>query len=375
MKTASLFEPLQLGALTLPNRIIMAPLTRMRAKMPGNLPWELNAEYYSQRASAGLIITEATPVSPRGHGYFNTPGIHTTAQANGWRLVTDAVHQAGGRIFLQLWHVGRQSHNDLQPDGEAPVAPSAIAGGGQSAISPGVSKDHPVPRALETEEIPRVVEEYRRGAELAKNAGFDGVEIHGANGYLIEQFLTDGANHRTDRYGGTVANRARFLWEVIEAVTSVWPNQRVGLRLSPASTFGGTSDSNRWETFSFVVREVNRFNLSYLHLVEPRVNGSEDSQTSDGALASRNFRGLIQGDTRLISAGGHTLQSGSQAVANGEADAVAYGRLFLANPDLPYRFASGLPLNEPDRSTFYGGDEKGYIDYPAAAKKSCLFPT
>jgi N-ethylmaleimide reductase len=364
MSGATLFEPLQLGALTLLNRIIMAPLTRMRARMPGNVPWELNAEYYRQRASAGLIITEATPVSPCGHGYFNTPGIHTTAQMQGWRLVTEAVHNAGGRIFLQLWHVGRQSHNDLQPGGQAPVAPSAIAGSGQSAISPGVSKDHPVPRALETEEIPKVVEEFRHGAELGKQAGFDGVEIHGANGYLIEQFLTDGANHRTDQYGGTVANRARFLWEVIEAVTSVWPSERVGLRLSPASTFGGTSDSNRREIFSYVVKEVNRFHLSYLHFVEPRVNGSEDSQAYDGTLASRNFRALIQGDTRLISAGRHTLESGSLALAKGEADAIAYGRLFLANPDLPRRFASGAPLNTPELSMFYGGDEKGYTDYP-----------
>jgi N-ethylmaleimide reductase len=365
MSGATLFEPLQLGGLTLPNRIIMAPLTRMRARMPGNVPWELNAEYYRQRASAGLIITEATPVSAHGHGYFNTPGIHSAEQMNGWRLVTKAVHSAGGRIFLQLWHVGRQSHNDLQPGGQAPVAPSAIAGSGQSAISPGVSRDHPVPRALETEEIPQVVKEFRRGAELGREAGFDGVEIHGANGYLIEQFLTDGANRRTDQYGGSVANRARFLFEVIEAVLSVWPGERVGLRLSPASTFGGTFDSNRRETFSYVVKEVNRFHLSYLHFIEPRVNGSEDSQTYDGALASRNFKALIQRNTRLVSAGGHTLESGSLALANGEADAIAYGRLFLANPDLPRRFASGSPLNPADHGTFYGGDKRGYTDYPA----------
>lgn len=365
MNRTTLFDPLQLGALTLPNRVIMAPMTRMRAKMPGNIPWELNAEYYRQRAGAGLIISEATPVSPRGHGYFHTPGIHTPAQAKGWRLVTEAVHQAGGRIFLQLWHVGRQSHNDLQPDGALPVAPSAVTGKGQSAVSPGVLKDHPVPRALETREIPEIVEEFRRGAGLAKGAGFDGVEIHGANGYLIEQFLTDGANRRTDRYGGTLANRARFLWEVIEAVTSVWPAQNVGLRLSPANTFGGTTESDRLGTFSYLVRELDRFKLAYLHLVEPRMSGDDDAQTIDATLASRTFRPLIKGDTRLISAGGHTLASGLRALASVEADAIAYGRAFLANPDLPRRFAAGAPLNPHHRETFFGGDEKGYVDYPA----------
>src|SRR5258708_6733051 len=252
MSGTSLFDPVELGELSLPTRVIMAPLTRMRAKMPGNIPWELNAEYYRQRASAGLIISEATPVSPRGHGYFHTPGIHTQAQAKGWRLVTDAVRKSGGRIFLQLWHVGRQSHNDLQPDSEPPVAPSAIASNGQSAVSPGVTKHHPVPRALDTKEIMGVVDEFRRGAELGKEAGFDGVEIHGANGYLIEQFLTDGANRRTDKFGGTLANRARFLWEVIEAATSVWPAQSVGLRLSPANTLGGTTDSNPLAACSYL---------------------------------------------------------------------------------------------------------------------------
>jgi len=365
MNRTTLFDPLPLGALTLPNRVIMAPMTRMRAKMPGQIPWELNAEYYRQRAGAGLIISEATPVSPRGHGYFDTPGIHTAAQAGGWRLVTKAVHQSGGRIFLQLWHVGRQSHNDLQPDGELPVAPSAVASGCQSAVAPGVLKDHPVPRALETREIPAVVEDFRRGAELAKHAEFDGVEIHGANGYLIEQFLTDGANRRTDRYGGPVANRARFLWEVIEAVSSVWPPQRVGLRLSPANTFGGTNDSNRLATFSYVVRELNRFNLAYLHLVEPRVSGDNDALTIDASLASRVFRPLLNGDTRLISAGGHTRESGSLALVSGNADAVAYGRKFLANPDLPRRFAADAPLNPAYRETFFGGGAHGYTDYPA----------
>jgi N-ethylmaleimide reductase len=339
----------------------------MRAKMPGNIPWELNAEYYRQRASAGLIISEATPVSPRGHGYFNTPGIHTEAQANGWRLVTTAVNAVGGRIFLQLWHVGRQSHYDLQPNHEAPVAPSALASNGESPVAPGVIKKHPVPRALDLQEIPAVVDEFRRGAELAKLAGFDGVEIHGANGYLIEQFLLDGSNHRTDKYGGNLKNRGRFLFEVVEAVTSVWPSGLVGLRLSPANTYGGVSESDRFGTFSYVVRELNHYKLAYLHLVEPRVNGALDTRKIAAELASRHFKPLIAGNTKLVSAGGHTFASGTEAVAKGEADAIAYGRMFIANPDLPKRFASGAALNPYHRDSFYGGDAKGYVDYRALA--------
>jgi N-ethylmaleimide reductase len=367
-QTKSLFEPLELGTLSLPNRIIMAPLTRMRSKMPGNIPWEMNSEYYRQRASAGLIISEATPVSPRGHGYFHTPGIHTAAQAEGWRIVTDAVHEAGGRMFIQLWHVGRQSHNDLQPNGELPLAPSALASNGQSPVAPGIIKNHPLPRALELNEIPGILDEYRRAAELAKQAGFDGVEIHAANGYLIEQFLVDGSNHRTDKYGGTLQNRARFLFEVVEAVTSVWPAQSVGIRLSPANTYGGSHESNRFGTFSYVVRDLNRYQLAYLHLVEPRVDGAVEATNVVAELASRHFKPLITGNTKLISAGGHTLQTGTEAVAKGEADAIAYGRLFIANPDLPHRFASGAKLNPYHRDSFYGGDQKGYIDYPALAE-------
>jgi N-ethylmaleimide reductase len=365
MNTKNLFTPLELGPLTLSNRILMPPLTRMRARMPGNLPWELNAEYYRQRAAAGLIITEGTPVSPRGHGYYHTPGIHTEAQAEGWKLVTAAVHEAGGRIFLQLWHVGRQSHNDLQPGGEAPVAPSAIAGIGQAHVAPGAQKDYPLPRALTTREIAATVEEFRRGAELAKGADFDGVELHGANGYLIEQFLSDNSNHRTDQYGGSLANRARFLLEVTEAVASVWQPARVGVRLSPANTYGGSAPSDRWGTYSHVVRELNRFGLAYLHFVEPRVAGNQDLRHFDDALSSRHFQPLVAGETKLISAGGHTFESGQAAVASGEADAVAFGRAFIANPDLPQRLATGAPLNRYQRETFYGGAEAGYTDYPA----------
>ncbi len=368
MKTPTLFTPLELGALTLRNRIIMAPLTRMRAKMPGNVPWELNAEYYRQRATAGLIISEATPVSPRGHGYFHTPGIHTAAQMEGWKLVTRAVHEAGGKMFLQLWHVGRQSHNDLQPNGGLPVAPSALASGGQSPVAPGVLRDHPVPRALETDEIPGIVEEFRHGAELAQRAGFDGVEIHGANGYLLEQFLSDHANIRTDRYGGSLENRARLMLEVTAAVASVWGGNRAGIRLSPANTYGGITHTDRPGTFAYVIRELNPFRLAYIHLVEPRIAGSSDAAQFDERLNSIHFKPLISGEARLISAGGHTLATGTEAVQSGEADAIAWGRQFIANPDLVERFAKNAALNPYDRNSFYGGTEKGYTDYPTLAK-------
>ena len=372
MKTNTLFTSLELGAVSLRNRIVMAPLTRMRAKMPGNIPWGLNATYYRQRASAGLIISEATAVSPLGHGYFHTPGIHTEGQAEGWKLVTSAVHDTGGKIFLQLWHVGRQSHNDLQPNGELPVAPSALASNGQSPVAPGVLKDHPVPRALETSEIAGIVEEYKRGAELAKLAGFDGVEIHAANGYLLEQFLSDHANVRTDKYGGSLVNRSRLILEVTEAVTSVWQGGRVGIRLSPANTYGGITHTDRFGTYSHILRELNQFQLAYIHLVEPRIAGSSEAAQFDEALNSRHFKPLITGDTKLISAGGHTLASGTEAVQSGEADAIAWGRQFIANPDLVERFAKNAPLNRYDRETFYGGTEKGYLDYPFLTQEAAI---
>jgi N-ethylmaleimide reductase len=361
--STALARPFELGTLTLPNRVVMAPLTRMRAKMPGNIPWELNADYYRQRSSAGLIISEATPVSPRGHGYFQTPGIHNEAQAAGWSLVTRAVHEAGGRIFLQLWHVGRLSHPDLQPNGGAPEAPSALASGGQSPVSPGVLKDHPVPRALETDEVVRVVEEYRHAAALARQAGFDGVEIHAANGYLIEQFLSDHTNLRTDRYGGSLDNRTRFLLEVTEAVLKEWAADRVGIRLSPANTFGGMDFTNRWETYAHVVNQLNAFGLAYLHLVEPRVAGNLDIEPQFD-LQSARFRPLISSKSALISAGGHTGKTAEALIAEGGADLVAFGRAFIANPDLPKRLIQGAILNRYHRETFYGGSAEGYTDYP-----------
>lgn len=342
--TLNLLSPVKLGRYELPNRIVMAPLTRNRAGA-GNVPTEVNITYYAQRASAGLIVTEATQVSPQGVGYPNTPGIHSSEQVAGWKRVTDAVHQQGGKIFLQLWHVGRISDPSLQPNGELPVAPSAIA-----------AENHVTPRALELDEISGIVEAYRQGAINALEAGFDGVEIHGANGYLIDQFLQDTTNHRTDEYGGPIENRARFMLEVVEAVVSVWGADRVGIRLSPNGSFNSMADSDPKATFTYAVNALNPYGLAYLHLVEPRTDDDKD-------LGARYFRPIYNGT--IISAGGYDREMGNQAIANGEADLIAYGRWFISNPDLPQRFAADAPLNPYDRSTFYGGDEKGYTDYPA----------
>lgn len=363
----NLFSSVQLGHYTLPNRIVMAPLTRNRAGA-GNVPVPLNAEYYAQRASAGLIISEATQISPQGVGYPGTPGIHSPEQVEGWKLVTQAVHDAGGRIFLQLWHVGRISHPLLQPNGALPVAPSAIAPEGMASTLEG-EKPFVTPRALETDEIPGIVEDYRKAAENALAAGFDGVEIHSANGYLLDQFLQDGTNKRSDRYGGTLENRARFLLEVTEAVVSVWGGDRVGVRLSPAGTFNDMSDSNPAETFSYVAAALNQFNLAYLHLVEPRVNEEslnrwmkiDNVEIQLSELTPGFFRSYFH--SKIISAGAHDRDSGNEAIASGNADLIAYGRLFISNPDLPKRFELNAPLNPYDRSTFYGGTEKGYTDY------------
>jgi N-ethylmaleimide reductase len=361
MSTATtLLSPVKLGRYELPNRLVMAPLTRNRAGA-GNVPHELNATYYAQRASAGLIVTEATQISPQGVGYPATPGIHSPEQVEGWKLVTKAVHDRGGCIFLQLWHVGRISHPSLQPNGELPVAPSAIAPEGTASTYEG-EKPFVTPRALETEEIPGIVEDYRQAAKNALEAGFDGIEIHGANGYLIDQFLRDGSNQRTDRYGGSIENRARFLFEIVEAVTGVWGGDRVGIRLSPSGTFNSMSDSDPQALFSYVVSQLDRYNLAYIHIVEPRIdNGAPEGQN----LTTGFFRSVYNGT--LISAGGHDQESGEAAIANGEADLIAYGRWYISNPDLPERFAANAELNPYDRSTFYGGDEKGYTDYPMMA--------
>lgn len=363
-----LLSPVKLGRYELPNRIVMAPLTRMRAGA-GNVPTSLNATYYVQRASAGLIIAEATQVSPQGAGYPNTPGIYSPEQVAGWQLVTDAVHDRGGRIFLQLWHVGRISHPSIQPGGELPVAPSAIAPEGEITTYDGL-KPFVTPRALETEEIPGIVEQYRRGAENALAAGFDGVEIHSANGYLLDQFLQDGTNKRTDKYGGSIENRVRLLLEVTEAVVSVWGGDRVGVRLSPSGTFNSMHDSNLEALFSYVASALNRFDLAYLHIVEPRIAGNETVEDNSSNLGVRYFRPIFNGT--LMTAGGYDREEGNAVLATGDADLVAYGRLFIANPDLPERFALNAPLNEPDRSTFYGGTAIGYTDYSILKQQTAL---
>jgi N-ethylmaleimide reductase len=361
---STLFSPVKIGPYQLSHRVVMAPLTRMRSD-PGDIPSDLMVEYYSQRASkGGVIISEATPVSIRGYGYAGAPGIYSDRQLEGWRRVTDAVHAKGGRIFLQLWHVGRQSHTDLQPNGEPPVAPSAIAAEGYAYSRQG-EVPFSMPRALALEEIPGIIEEFRAGADRALRAGFDGVEIHGANGYLPDQFLQDGTNKRTDEYGGPIENRARFLLEITQAAISVWGADRVGVRIAPSGTYGSMSDSDPAATFGYVATELDRLGIAYLHVVEPRIKGIEEIVKGQAPIAAQHLRRKF-GRT-LIAAGGFTGESAAAIVAAGDADLVAFGRHFISNPDLPERIRRNLPLNRYDRSTFYGGDGRGYIDYQAHA--------
>jgi N-ethylmaleimide reductase len=349
-----LFSPYRLGNTDLGNRMVMAPMTRSRA-IEGNVPNPLAATYYAQRASAGLIVSEATQVSPQGVGYIRTPGIHSAEQVAGWTVITDAVHRAGGKIFLQLWHVGRISHPDFH-GGELPVAPSAIVAPGQVFTAKGL-QDRVTPRALELAELPGIVEQYRKGAENAKAAGFDGVEVHGANGYLLDQFLRDGANKRTDAYGGSVENRARLPLEVAQAVISVWGPDRVGYRISPNGVFNAMSDANPVETFSYMAEQLNKLGIVYLHAVDPLADG--DKRLSP--VLRKKF------DRTYIVNGSFNGDSGNAAIRSGEADLVAFGVPFLANPDLPKRYRLKAPLNAPDQATFYAGDEKGFADYPALA--------
>ncbi|MCB4820122.1 alkene reductase [Roseicella aerolata] len=360
--SANLFQPARLGPLTLPNRIVMAPLTRSRTGSRG-IPGPMNAEYYAQRASAGLIIAEATQVSAQAQGYAYTPGIHDEAQVEGWKRVTDAVHAAGGRIVLQLWHVGRISHESLQPGGALPVAPSALRPAGQAFTEAGF-QPHPTPRALETDEIPGIVADFRRAAENAQRAGFDGVEIHAANGYLIDQFLRDGTNLRTDRYGGSIENRARFLLEVTEAVTRVWGGERVGIRLSPVSPANDIADSDPQALFGHAVAQLDRFNPAYLHVVEGATGGARDHAPFDFQALRRAFNGAY------IANNGYDLALAEQALREGKADLIAFGRPFIANPDLVERLRIHAPLNLPDRDTLYGGDARGYTDYPALQRQA-----
>ncbi len=357
--SVELLSPFALGDLELQNRLVMAPLTRNRAG-DGNVPTDLNVEYYGQRASAGLIITEAAQISPQGVGYPSTPGIHTSAQVAGWRRVVDAVHARNGRIFLQLWHVGRISHPSLQPDNAQPVAPSAIRPAGEAVTYEGM-KAFETPRALRADELPGIVADYARAARHARDAGFDGVEIHAANGYLLDEFLRDATNIRDDAYGGSVENRMRLLQEVVEAVTQIWPAQRVGVRLSPENSFNDIRDSDPQATFGAVADMLSRYQLAYLHVVEGDMMSGE--RKVDYGEIKRRFAGIYMANN------GYTKARAEQALHTGMADLIAIGKLFIANPDLPQRFADNAELNEPDTSTFYGGDARGYTDYPALTQK------
>ncbi|UEM06505.1 alkene reductase [Skermanella rosea] len=357
MSESDLFHPVKLGPYTLANRIVMAPLTRSRANKE-DAPFALHAQYYGQRATAGLIISEATQISRQGKGYAYTPGIHSEAQVAGWKQVTNAVHAKGGRIFLQMWHVGRISHPSLQENGALPVAPSAIKPEGKAFTEEGFVP-FVTPRALDLDEIPGIVEQYRTAAGNAKRAGFDGVEIHAANGYLIDQFLRDGTNKRTDAYGGSIENRARLMLEVTEAVVGVWGGDRVGIRLSPISPANDISDSDPDPVFTYAVEQLNRFGLAYLHLVEGATGASREVT---GPVDLRKLRRIFNG---LYIA--NNLIDRDKAIRlreTGEADLVAFGRPFIANPDLVERLRINAPLNEPDRDTFYGGGAEGYTDYP-----------
>jgi N-ethylmaleimide reductase len=352
-------NPIRLGAIEAPNRIIMAPLTRMRAG-PGRVPTPLMAEYYAQRAAAGLIVNEATAISQQGRCCPNTPGIYTTEQIVGWQRVTEAVHKAGGRIFLQLWHMGRISHPSFQPDGGLPVAPSAIAPRTGQVLTETGMQPYVTPRALKKEELPGIVLSYAIAADHAKTAGFDGVEIHNANGYLLDQFLRDGTNQRSDEYGGPVRNRARLTLEVTDAVVQVWGADKVGIRFSPGGVFNDMHDSNPLETFGHVLHELNRFKLAYAHLIVSTKDDLEHGAVPVPLAALRNeFHGP------LIVANGFTYATATQALAEDMADAVAFGRLFIANPDLPERFRLDASLNPLDEAKLYGGARKGYTDYPA----------
>ncbi|WP_399678324.1 alkene reductase [Xenophilus sp.] len=365
----TLFDPIQAGDLHLPNRIVMAPLTRNRS--PNAVPRDITATYYAQRASAGLLITEATAISHQGQGYADVPGLYGTEQLDGWKKVTEAVHARGGRIVTQLWHVGRVSHDSLQPDGQPPVAPSAIAANTKTylidAQGRGSFAATSMPRALRAEEIPGIVHTFAAAARNAvETCGFDGVEIHGANGYLLDQFLKDGANHRTDDYGGSIENRARLLLEVTRAVADAVGHGRVGIRLSPVTPANDIVDSDPQPLFEYVVRQLAQLGLAYIHVIEGATGGPRevegrpfDYQALKTAWREAGARGAWMVNN------GYDAELAERAVESGEADLVAFGKPFIANPDLVRRLREGAPLNAWDKATFYGGGEQGYIDYPA----------
>lgn len=354
-----LFSPLQLGAISLKNRIVMAPLTRNRAG-EGGVPQAMNVTYYAQRASAGLIITEATPISPMAHGYPALPGIYTPEQVAGWKKVTEAVHVNGGKIFIQLWHVGRISHPSLI-GGQTPVAPSAIRPAGQAFTYSGL-QDYVTPRVLGKSELPGIVQDYVHAAKYAMEAGFDGVEVHSANGYLLDQFLRDGTNYRTDEYGSSFENRARLLMQVVEAVVNEVGADRTGVRLSPVNPFNDMRDSNPQALFEYVADALNRFNLAYLHVVEGGIHGGGEAAPFDFAAFRKRFKGAYMANLSYDKA------RGNAAIASGHTDCVAYGVPYIANPDLVERFRTNASLNEADANTFYGGTEKGYTDYSFLGK-------
>ena len=353
-----LFEPVTVGDVTLANRVLMAPLTRNRARAEDDTPYEIHQEYYAQRASAGLIITEATQISPEGKGYAWTPGIYSDAQVAAWRKVVDAVHAKGGKICLQLWHVGRISHTSLQPDGQAPVAPSAIAAKAKTFDGNGFVPTS-TPRALDTAEIPRLIEDFRQATRNAKAAGFDMVEVHAANGYLIDQFLKDGANQRDDRYGGSVENRVRLLREVLAAVAQEMGAGRTGVRFSPFSNANAVSDSDPMATFTAAMQAAEEAKLAYVHMVEGQTGGSRELEAGHSVMALRAFY-----SGTYIANNGYDRDMAIKAVESGRAHAIAFGVPFIANPDLPERLRRDAPLNEADESTFYGSGREGYTDYP-----------
>lgn len=352
-----LFSPVKLGSITLGNRMVMAPLTRNRAG-EGGIPQAMNITYYEQRATAGLIITEATPISAMAHGYPALPGIYTPAQVAGWKKITDAVHAKGGKIVLQLWHVGRISHPSLLPNNALPVAPSAIKPAGKAFTYNGL-EDFVTPRALDISELPAIVHDFTHATQCALDAGFDGVEIHAANGYLLDQFLRDGTNTRTDNYGGSIENRARLLLEVTAAVVAVAGADKVGVRISPVNPFNDMKDSNPQALFNYVAKALSAYHLAYLHTVEGGIHGGGDFETIDFAQIRQNFNGAY------IANLAYDKERGNAAISNGSADAIAFGVPFIANPDLVERYKTDAPLNEADSKSFYGGSEKGYIDYPS----------
>ncbi len=365
MTRTALFQPLALGPYTLAHRVVMAPLTRMRSTTPGNIPNPLNAQYYRQRATAGgLIICEASQILAQGQGVPASPGIHSPEQVAGWRGVTGAIHAEGGKAFLQLWHVGRISHPSHQPGGELPVAPSAIAAEGMAMTATFSREPFPQPRALLLEEIPALVASYERAARNAQAAGFDGVEIHCANGYLLEQFLQSRSNQRTDAYGGSIENRCRLPLEVVNAVASVWGPERVGIRLSPFGIANDSAEAEPLPLYTHLIGQLDRLGLAYLHLLEPRASGAGQREVDhqDVPSACELFRPLWQG--RLITAGNFRGDSAEETIAQGLADAIAFGRLFISNPDLPRRLRLEAPLTPYNRATFYGGGPEGYTDYP-----------